>query len=129
MSLNKKRIAGHIGLFCGLLAVLYLALVWNLRLSLEYQPVFLLTLVLYPLYLWLEKKGDQWLTLLSVAAGTAVAFFDFLTTETLTLLLPLILVMAVRTKEGRLSPMRESLRLIVTCGICWGQWCSFGILC
>lgn len=118
MSLNKKRIAGHIGLFCGLLAVLYLALVWNLRLSLEYQPVFLLTLVLCPLYLWLEKKGDQWLTLLSVAAGTAVAFFDFLTTETLTLLLPLILVMAVRTKEGRLSPMRESLRLIVTCGIC-----------
>lgn len=94
--------------------------VWNLRLSLEYQPVFLLTFVLCPLYLWLEQKGDQWLTLLSVAAGTAVAFFDFLTTETLTLLLPLILVVAVRTKEGRLSPMRESLRLIVTCGICWG---------
>ena len=94
--------------------------VWNLRLSLEYQPVFLLTYVLCPLYLWLEKKGDQWLTLLSVAAGTAVAFFDFLTTETLTLLLPLILVVAVRTKEGRLSPMRESLRLLVTCGICWG---------
>ena len=27
MSLNKKTVAGHLGLFCGLLAVLYLALV------------------------------------------------------------------------------------------------------
>lgn len=94
--------------------------VWNLRLSLEYQSVFLLTFVLCPLYLWLERKGDHWMTLLSVAAGTSVAFFDFLTTETLTLLLPLILVVAVRAKEGRLSPMKESLLLLVKCGICWG---------
>lgn len=40
--------------------------VWNLSLSLEYQSVFLMTFVLCPLYLWLERKGDQWLTFLSV---------------------------------------------------------------
>lgn len=59
MSLNKKRIAGHIGLFCGLLAVLYLALVWNLRLSLEYQPVFLLPLVLCPPVSVVGEKGGS----------------------------------------------------------------------
>lgn len=94
--------------------------VWNLQLSLEYQPAFLVTFLLCPLYLWQERKGDIRLTMLSVAGGTMVAFFDFLTTETMTLLIPLILVVAVRAKEGRLAPMRESVVLLVKCGLCWG---------
>lgn len=93
--------------------------VWNIRLSLEYQPTFVLAFLLCPLYLLLERRGGYWLTLLSVVSGTAIAFFDFLTTETITILLPLLLVTAVRAKEDRLGSFRESLWLFGSCVICW----------
>jgi len=93
--------------------------IWNIRLSMEYQPAFILAFVLIPLFLALERRGDKWLTVLSVISGTAVAFFDFLTTETVTILLPLALVVAVRAKENRLSSLKENLLLLLKCGICW----------
>ena len=93
---------------------------WNIRLSMEYQPSFILAFVFIPLLLILERRGDKWLTILSVVSGTAVAFFDFLTTETVTILLPLALVVAVRAKENRLGGLKENLLLLLKCGICWG---------
>ncbi len=93
--------------------------IWNIRLSMEYQPAFILAFVLIPLFLLLERRGNQWLTVLSVVSGTAVAFFDFLTTETVTILLPLAIVVAVRAKEGRLGGLKENLLLLLKCGICW----------
>lgn len=93
--------------------------IWNVRLSMEYQPAFLLAFLFCILYLWLERKGDSWLTLLSVAGGVSIAFFDFLTTETVVLLLPLILVVAVRAKENRLGDFRTNLRMLAGCGVCW----------
>ena len=93
--------------------------IWNIRLSMEYQPAFILAFMLIPLFLALERRGEKWLTVLSVISGTAVAFFDFLTTETVTILLPLALVIAVRTKENRLGSLKENLLLLLKCGICW----------
>ncbi len=98
--------------------------IWNIRLSMEYQPAFILAFVLVPLFLLLERRGDRWLTVLSVMSGTAVAFFDFLTTETVTILLPLALVVAVRAKEARLGGMKEASSLLLKCGICWV--CAYG---
>lgn len=111
---------GHGDLAVLLLLSLAAIQVWNIRLSLEYQAAFMVTLALCPLYLILERKDDDLLTLLSVVGGVSIAFFDFLTTETLTILLPLILVTAVRAKEGRLQPLGESLRLMAGCSLCWG---------
>ena len=93
--------------------------IWNIRLSMEYQPSFILAFVLIPLFLILERRDDKCLTVLSVISGTAVAFFDFLTTETVTILLPLALVVAVRAKENRLGSLKENLLLLLKCGICW----------
>ena len=94
--------------------------IWNIRLSMEYQPSFILAFVLIPLFLILERRDDKCLTVLSVISGTAVAFFDFLTTETVTILLPLAIVVAVRAKENRLGSLKENLLLLLKCGICWG---------
>ena len=111
-----------------LAAILALSLaavqIWNIRLSMEYQPAFSLAFVFVPLFLILERRGDKWLTILSVVSGTAVAFFDFLTTETVTILLPLALVVAVRAKENRLGSLKENLLLLLKCGICWAA--SYG---
>lgn len=93
--------------------------IWNIRLSMEYQPSFILAFMLIPAYLALERKGDGRLTVLCVVSGTMTAFFDFLTTETVTVLLPLALVVAVRAKEKRLGTVKESLILLLKCGISW----------
>lgn len=93
--------------------------IWNIRLSLEYQPAFLLGFLFCILYLWLEKKSDFCLTILSVVGGVSIAFFDFLTTETVVLLLPLILVVSVRASENRLGDWKENIRLLAKCGVCW----------
>jgi len=97
---------------------------WNIRLSMEYQPAFVVAFAIIPLYLILERKNDGWLTVLSVISGTLVAFFDFLTTETVTILLPLALVVVIRAKEGRLGNLKETLLLLIKCGVCW--ICAYG---
>ncbi|MBQ8403654.1 MAG: hypothetical protein IJX55_04420 [Clostridia bacterium] len=93
--------------------------IWNVRLSMEYQPAFIIAFLLCILCLLLERKSDTYVTLLCVAGGTLVCFFDFLTAETLTLLLPLMLVIAVRAKEKRLSTFRESVIILAKCGTAW----------
>ncbi len=93
---------------------------WNIRLSLEYIPAFVVCFMLCPLYILLEKKGDIFLTLLSVAGGAMIAFFDFLTVETITILVPLILVFIIRTDDNRLGIFKDNFLLTIKCGMCWG---------
>ncbi|MBQ6799315.1 MAG: hypothetical protein IJP11_08775 [Oscillospiraceae bacterium] len=111
---------GHGGLGFLLLLSLAAVQIWNTVRSLEYQTPFLVAFLFCPLFLTLERRGDDVLPLLCTAAGVTVAFFDFLTAETVTVLIPLILVVAVRAREGRLPGLRSVLLLLLKCGLCWG---------
>ncbi len=93
--------------------------IWNVNLSMEYQPAVIVALALCILCLLSEKKGDLYLIGLFVISGTAVCFFDFLTTETLTFLLPLMTVIAVRAKENRLGSFKEGFVISLKCGAAW----------
>lgn len=93
--------------------------VWKIRLSVEYQPAFVLCFLMCALYLLEEKKGNHRLTVLSIVSGVMTAFFDFLTTETIVILVPLILVVLVRSMDGRLEPFKKSLAWLVSCGLAW----------
>lgn len=117
MVILAKR--GHPDLAIALLASLAAVQIWNIRLSLEYQPAFLLCFLLCPFYLWAERRGDGGLTYLSVAGGVLIAFFDFLTTETVVFLVPMLLVLGVRAKEGRLGSFKKNFRILLVCGLCW----------
>ncbi len=110
---------GHWDLGLCVLASLFWVQAWNLRLSIEYLPCFLICFGLCPAFLGLERQGDLFLMLLSVVSGTLTAFFDFLTTETVTLLIPLIRVIAIRNRERRLSTPLSVMKLLVCCGLCW----------
>ena len=110
----------HYEIGMGLLLSMGAVQIWNIGLSLEYEPAFVICFLLCPLYLWMERKGNVYITCLSLAGGVLVAFFDFLTTETVVLLVPLILVIAVRAKERCLGDEKENVRLLFWCGICWG---------
>lgn len=102
-----------------LLASLLAVQIWQVRLSVEYLPSVLVCFGLCPAFLKLEKNGDFPLELLSVAAGVLTAFFDFLTVETVTVLAPLILVVAVRSMDGRLGRSRDTAMLLLRCLLCW----------
>lgn len=110
---------GHYALTGVLLLSVASVQIWNIRLSMEYQPAFIICFLFCPMYLWLEKRTDVGLVSLSVAGGVLIAFFDFLTTETVALLLPLILVVTVRAEENRLGSLRDNVWLMVKCGIAW----------
>lgn len=92
---------------------------WNIRLSMEYQPAVLVTLAMLPFFLALEKKGDTPLIILSVISGTMIAFFDFLTAETLTILIPLIIIMSARYSEGRFKTVRTETITAAKCSAGW----------
>lgn len=93
--------------------------VWNIVLSLEYQPAVLVTLALLPLYILFEKN-DGALSIFAVISGVMIAFFDFLTCETLTILIPLIIVFIMRKQDNRLTGLRSNLLLALKCGAAWG---------
>ncbi|MGN0700954.1 MAG: hypothetical protein ACI4J8_08140 [Oscillospiraceae bacterium] len=104
----------------GALAAAFLCVhVWNIYISLEYQPAVLVTLTLLPLYILFEKN-DGALSVLAVISGVMIAFFDFLTCETLTILIPLIIVFIMRKQENRLPEFKDCFLLTMKCGAAWG---------
>ena len=128
--------AGHWDLGLCLMVSLFLVQFWNLRLSVEYMPCFLICLSLCPVFVKAEKLGSFYLNLLGILSGTLTAFFDFLTTETVTILIPLILVIAIRSRECRLKSPRSVLKMLLRCGICWAlaylgtfvaKWCAVSL--
>jgi hypothetical protein len=134
MSLVKY---GHWDLAVCLLVSLLGVQVWSLRLSVEYLPCFLICFGLCPAFVRLEKQGDVYLNILCVISGTLTAFFDFLTTETVTVLIPLILVIAIRSRESRLGSPKKVAKTLMFCGLCWGlayagtflvKWCAVSLV-
>ena len=101
-----------------LVAALMCVHVWNIYISLEYQPAVLVTLALLPLYILFEKN-DGALSIFAVISGVMIAFFDFLTCETLTILIPLLIVFIMRKQDNRLPTFKGCLCLTIKCGAAW----------
>ena len=89
-------------------------------LSLEYTWVCLLTLALSALVLTLERKGKlRSAAAFFLAAGIVTNFLDFLTAETLTLLIPLLLLLRERSRKGARTN-GQTLRTLLCAGLAWG---------
>ena len=113
-------------LFISLLAVS----AWVVPFCLEYTWVFFCMLVasIIAVQLALSNK-DQWLGCLFLITGMVTIFLDFLTTETLSLLIPLLLVLRIRERRGEsvasqwiLSLKSSILWLIGYCGMWISKW-------
>lgn len=111
--------SGHWDLGLCLLASLGMVQVGSLRFSVEYLPSFLICFGLCPAFLYAEKRSAFLLNAVAVVSGTLTAFFDFLTTETVAILIPLILIIAVRSRERRLGSPRQVMKMLLYCGFCW----------
>jgi len=104
----------------GALALSFICVhLWNIRLSMEYQPAFLVTLAVLPFFIIFEHCGDGALSVLAVISGVLIAFFDFLTDETLTILIPLAIVFIIRKQDEHFGSFRQGFITTAKCGSAW----------
>ena len=113
--LIKNRLyAGAVAVAAGLAA----AGVWYVPFCLEYTWVFMIMPASAAIAVLMTLKGDtERLGVLFIITGVVTNFFDFLTTETLTLLIPLMLVIYTARKRGGLR--HEAFGALKLC-VLWG---------
>ena len=87
---------------------------------LEYTWVFYVMLITSIIAILIEKKGDVHLYTLFFIAGILTCYFDFLTTEIITIFVPLILVLEIRKNENRILNFKETLIFILKSVLLWG---------
>jgi hypothetical protein len=94
--IHGKIYSGAVGLFVSLIS----AGVWYVPLSLEYTWNFIIMFVISIAVSYMAMK-DNWkyIGALFMVSGIVTNFFDFLTTETLTLLIPLLIAMCIKWEK------------------------------
>lgn len=107
---------------CALATILGLVAVsfWYIPMSLEYIWCFLLMFIAGLLVLRLYRKSHTVSSLFFLLIGNITAYFDFLTTETLTLLFPLALLVVLMQKNKNLSDIKAGFKLLAAKACSWG---------
>lgn len=114
--IKRKMYALAFGVLGGLIASAF----WFVHLSLEYSWVFLLMLV-FSIIIVAGYGRIKSFGLLFMFFGMATSFMDFLTAETLTLLVPLLILIWLQREGG--PPFNTALRMILAWGIGYaGMW-------
>ena len=112
--LKKNCLEEVIALWIALAAVN----IWFVPRCLEFTWVFLLALVISIISVKMAWKGQYThFGALFLITGIVAAFLDFFTTELLTLLIPLLLILRIRERKELLQ---ENWKLIISCGLLWG---------
>lgn len=91
---------------------------WMAGFCIEYYPVFLITFLI-SIFMVLKAEKRERIIELCVVSGVCVAFFDFLTTETLAVVIPLACVYSIWRSKGTLRSVKEELVFLTRAGIGW----------
>ncbi len=86
----------------------------------EYFSTVLIMFAVSIIALLIEKKGNKQLYILFFISGILTCFFDFLTTETLTILVPVMLVILIRYKENRIKDFKTEIIFLIASLCLWG---------
>lgn len=99
---------------------------WMCAFCIEYITTFLLmNVVLIALLVCFPKRKDTESLYRHVygmlcAAGVWTCFFDFLTTETLTVTMPILFLLVLRYQKGELDDLRQECKRGMGCLLGWG---------
>ncbi len=100
--------------------------VWYVPLCLEYTWMFLVMFVATVLSLCLAEKNFG---IFFLMIGMIAAYLDFLTTETLTLLIPLLFILRIRSRQGIGGNWAITVKSSITWGVGFvGMWASKWVL-
>ncbi|MBQ8147553.1 MAG: hypothetical protein IJ040_02055 [Lachnospiraceae bacterium] len=103
---------------------------WYVPFSLEYTWTILLMLITSIIILLLsENQPPTLITIIFLITGSMTAFMDFLSTETLTLLVPLTIYLAITYQKHEITTFRDGFQKLLPMGIGWlvgyaGTWLS-----
>ena len=90
-----------------------------LGMCMEYVPTFLIMLIISYFSLKYYRSKKRIMSLLFIS-GMCCGFFDILTTETVAVVVPLAIVLALREKEGVLDGFWKEILFVVSSGFLWG---------
>jgi len=88
---------------------------------LTYSLTFYIMLITSIIAILIEKYGDETLFDLFFITGILTSFFDFLTTEIITIFIPLLLVLGIRKKENRITSFKEGFIFMLKSILLWGM--------
>lgn len=109
---------------CYLIAHLFVQ-AWMCAFCIEYVTTFLVmnAVVLCVLLLYRKETGKLWernMMLLMCISGTVTCFLDFLTTETLTVTVPLFIYLVFRYRDGKLEKVQKEITGLAGYCLVWG---------
>lgn len=109
--------------------------IWYVPMSLEYTWMIMLMLIFSIICIHLLQKRFQNFGLFFLVTGSLTAYFDFLTTETLTLLVPMSLIILEKRnqltyfKEEAIKCIKQALAWCVGYGLTWiSKWSLASII-
>lgn len=93
---------------------------WFIPMSLEYIWCFLIMITAGIIIILCNQKKKTVTGLFFLLIGNLTAYFDFLTTETLTLLFPLALLLISMYEDNRLQSAKDGFKLVICHSLSWG---------
>ncbi|MCI8637393.1 MAG: hypothetical protein HFJ36_06165 [Clostridia bacterium] len=99
---------------------------------LEYFWTFLIMFIVSIIGIILNKKEKNMNTLFLIT-GILTCYFDFLTTEIITFLIPIIIILTIRYKQNKTTNFKEGFKFFVISTLFWslgyiGMWISKWVL-
>jgi len=98
------------------IVLLYVAIV---PMCMEFMPTFVLFHVFSIVLLLWDEKLESYMQYLFLIFGALTCYFDFLTTETLVFVVPMLIILCIRGRDGRLLTFRQSFFATVQYGLSW----------
>ena len=115
--LKRKAYVPIVGMIAGLI----LTSSWFVPLSLEYTWTYLLMLLFSVFVIkFMDSGRENFLGIFFLAGGMVTNFMDFLTTETLTLTVPLLLVLWMKQKRKENLAFFDMLKMTFVSVAAWG---------
>lgn len=121
--IQKKQYLFSVLLWAGALSVQF----WMAGFCIEYFPVFLIAFLCSIAVVLAEGKRNRIMNI-CVVSGACVAFFDFLTTETIAFVLPVAIVYGIWHSKGMLRSIKEEVIYLTGAGACWSGAYIFAYL-
>ena len=87
--------------------------------SLLYSWTFYIMMIMTIIAIFIEKKGNSGLYKLLFVSGMITCFLDFLTTELITLYVPVLIVLYIRKVENKEFKFKDGFKFVVIASITW----------
>ena len=86
----------------------------------EYTWAFMIAFITSIIVLKVDDGNNKKIYPILFVTGMLTCFFDFLTVEILTVLLPVLMILIKRNKENRIKTLKDTLKFIIISILVWG---------